>query len=428
MSTTAVHFKALSITYRKADVALREKVALSEEGARAAMMQLKDIIDPSDLLILSTCNRTEVYYSAEKSHSIAILQTIAFQNGISDLQQLIDSAEEINDPQEASARLFRVSLGLDSQVVGDLQIINQVKVAYQRTADLNMAGPFLHRLLHTIFFANKRVVQETSFRDGAASTSYAAVELAEELTQTILNPRVLLVGLGEIGIDVARNLADSKRFSDIRICNRTFEKAEQLALELGIMPVAFDNLWSEIASADVVISSVAVQSPLVTKAEVARINIISHKFFIDLSMPRSVEPAVEQLPGALVYNIDNLQQRTNEALEARLASVPAVEQIINDALVEFNEWSREMVVSPTINKLKQALEQIRQEELARFYRQVSESEVELLEKVTKSMMQKVIKLHVVPLKAACKRGDAEELIEMLNELFNVESQADVQSH
>jgi glutamyl-tRNA reductase len=422
MSTTTTQLRALSITYRKADVALRELVALSDEGARNAMVRLKDVVDPADLLILSTCNRTEVYYTSDQPQSRAILQAIAFQNNITDLELLLASAEEINDQREAVRRLFQVALGLDSQVVGDLQIINQVKQAYQRTADLQMAGPFLHRLLHTIFFASKRVVQETSFRDGAASTSYAAVELAEELTQSLIQPRVLIVGLGEIGVDVVRNLADKKRFSDIRVCNRTDSKAEELALEIGLMPVPFANLWAEVQSADVIISSVSGSFPLFGHDDLAKLEVISHKFFIDLSMPRSVASTAEQVPGILVYNIDQLQQRTDATLEARLAAVPQVEEIIDQALGDFDDWSREMIVSPTINRLKQALEQIRQEELARHVKQVSDHDAELIEKVTKSMMQKVIKLHVVPLKAACKRGDADELIGVLNDLFNLEHQ------
>lgn len=420
MNPNSTQLRAVSITYRKADVALREKVALSEQGARLAMEYLRDVISPTDLFILSTCNRTEVYYSADGDCAHAILHALALQTAGGSVEELRNAAEVIEDSQVAVRRLFSVCLGLDSQVVGDLQIINQVKVAYQRTADLQLAGPYLHRLLHTIFYANKRVAQETSFRDGAASTSYAAVELAEELCQAIMTPRVLIVGLGEIGEDVARTLADSKRFTDIRICNRTYSKAESLALEIGLQPVPFENLWDEVRSADVIISSVAAPEPLFSVEKVSALQVVSHKFFLDLSMPRSAEPQIEQVPGVLLYNIDQLQQRTQEAVAARLAAVPAVEAIIDQAMAEFMDWSREAVVSPTINKLKQALEQIRMEELDRYQKHLGAQEQELVDKLTRNMMQKVIKLHVVPLKAACKRGDAENLIEILNDIFNVQ--------
>lgn len=420
MNPNSTQLRAVSITYRKADVALREKVALSEQGARLAMEYLRDVISPTDLFILSTCNRTEVYYSADGDCAHAILHALALQTAGGSVDELRNAAEVIEDSQVAVRRLFSVCLGLDSQVVGDLQIINQVKVAYQRTADLQLAGPYLHRLLHTIFYANKRVAQETSFRDGAASTSYAAVELAEELCQAIMTPRVLIVGLGEMGEDVARTLADSKRFTDIRICNRTYSKAESLALEIGLQPVPFENLWDEVRSADVIISSVTAPEPLFSVEKVSALQVVSHKFFLDLSMPRSAEPQIEQVPGVLLYNIDQLQQRTQEAVAARLAAVPAVEAIIDQAMAEFMDWSREAVVSPTINKLKQALEQIRMEELDRYQKHLGAQEQELVDKLTRNMMQKVIKLHVVPLKAACKRGDAENLIEILNDIFNVQ--------
>jgi glutamyl-tRNA reductase len=318
--------------------------------------------------------------------------------------------------------LYNVSIGLESQVVGDIQIINQVKHAYQWSADLNLAGPFLHRLLHTIFFTNKKVVQETPFRDGAASVSYATVELAEQLTAEMLTPKALVIGLGEMGADVCRNLANSG-IKDITITNRTHQRAEELAKECNVKVIPFEQVWEAIAASDVVICSISKEEPFISYEKVKALNILSYKFFIDISVPRSVEAKVEEVPGVLVYHIDNIRSKATEALERRIQAIPMVKELIAASIAEFNDWSKEMIVSPTINKLKNALEQIRQEELNRYLKQMTEEESKKVEQITKNIMQKIMKLPVLQLKAACKRGEAETLIDVLNDLFDLEKQS-----
>jgi glutamyl-tRNA reductase len=302
-----------------------------------------------------------------------------------------------------------------------MQISGQVKNAYQWSADENMAGPFLHRLMHAIFFVNKRVVQETSFRDGAASISYAAKELAEDLTAGLSNPKILVVGVGEIGQDVCLNFQNSS-IKDVIILNRTVEKAEKLADKTGFRFGGMNQLKTELERADVVISSVSGGEPCITCEMMNDIRILSHKFFIDLSIPRSIEPAIESLPGVILYNLDDIQEKTNEAVEKRKASIPAVQLLIEEALIDFEDWSKEMVVSPTIQKLKNTLEQIRKEELARFIKNAKPEEAQKLDEMSRSLMQKILKYPVLQLKAACKRGEADTLTEILHDLFNLEKQ------
>lgn len=197
----------------------------------------------------------------------------------------------------------------------------------------------------------------------------------------------MVVGVGEIGTDVCRNLKE-KKYTNIKVINRTRAKAEQLALELGFEVGDFENVEEEIRKADVVISSIQRDEPFITKELLRKQSLYSFKYLIDLSVPRSVAMDAEQVPGVIVYNIDNIQQRANEALSRRLASIPQVEAIITQALDEFGDWSKEMVVSPTIQKLKNALEQIRQEELARYMKSMNEDEAAKVDKITSSMMQK----------------------------------------
>ena len=414
------NFKALALTYKTAPVALREQVSLNEDATKKLHQFIRDYTTATDVLIVSTCNRTEIYYVAEQDFSLEIFKGLSLlKNCESGFEQHFSTFSG----QDAVSHLFEVSLGLDAQVMGDLQISGQIKNAYQWSADENMAGPYLHRLMHTIFFANKRVVQETSFRDGAASISYAAKELAEDLTLDIRSPKVLVVGVGEIGQDFCLNLVNS-RLENVTILNRTQDKAEKLAQKYNFRFGGIEDLLAEIQQADLIVSTVSGIQPLITLELLQDVKIFSHKYFIDLSMPRSIETAVEDIPGALVYNLDNIREKTNEALEKRRGSIPAVQAIIQDAILEFEDWSKEMVISPTIQKLKSTLEQIRKEEIARFIKNAKPEEAQKLEEMSRSLMQKILKYPVLQLKAACKRGDAESISELLNTLFNVEGQSE----
>ena len=417
-----LRFKAVSLTHQLAPQAVRELLALDEGASRRLLRTLREELGLSDVLVLGTCNRTEIYYSAAQDHGAAVIEAICSVKGFTDSAAFESSFAHFTQPGEAAQHLFEVALGLDARVVGDQQICHQVKQAYQWAAEADTAGPFLHRLLHTVSFAHKRVRQETGFCDGAASTSYAALELVEDLTAHLARPRVLLVGLGEIGTDVARHFGDSRRFQDVTLCNRTRATAETLAGEYGMRVLDFADLAAGVQAADVVVSSVAPGAPVITRALLDGHAVFSHKYFVDLSVPRSIEAAVEQVPGVLLYPLDAIQSKASAALDRRMAAVPDVRAIIAESVAGLWEWSSEMEVSPTIQKLKNALEQFRQEELKRYGKRLSPDESRLLDEVTKSLMQKVLKQPVRHLKAACKRGEPGQLVELLTELFDLESQ------
>ena len=412
-------FRVVSLSHKSAPVHIRELISLDESAIQRLLLKLKEFFSITDALVLSTCNRTEIYYNHESDLSVDLVKLIGIERGLSDAISYLDYFQILNEEKEAVSHLFRVSMGLEAQVVGDIQISNQVKRAYQAAADLELAGPFLHRLMHTIFFTNKRVVQETAFRDGAASLSYATIELIESLTQNIFQPRVLVIGLGEIGEDVAKNLVHLPT-AQIKITNRTLSKAEEIGLPLGFEVIPFESCLTAMEEADVVVCSVRMQDPFITKQLVESFNIQSFKVFIDLSVPRSIETSLEELAGVVLYNVDNIRSKATAALQTRLDSIPSVEAILDESIEEFGAWQKEMVVSPTIQKLKQSLEQIRQEELGRYLKNVEEKEFVLIDKITKSMMQKILKVPVVQLRAACQRNEATEMIELITDLFDLE--------
>ena len=411
-------FKALGLSYRNTPIEMREKVTFEQSEANHLLLQLKDMFAIEEALLISTCNRTELYYASAQNHAEEIVKLIATTKDVSS-SQLRQEFREYNN-HEASYHLFRVALGLESQVLGDIQISNQVKRAYQQSADLNLAGPHLHRLMHTIFFANKRVVQETSLQDGTASVASVSVDLIEGFIGNIENPRIALIGLGEIGQNVLENLNTND--AAITLVNRTKEKATKLAEGLDVSVEDFSKLQEVVAANDVIISAVSTPAPIITEESFGEQPI--HKLLIDLSVPRSIDQRVDDVPGISLYNVDQLTEKTQKARAMREKAIPDAEKIVSEELDNFSKWKDEMAVSPTIQKLKGALDQIRREELSR-HQKVSEEEMELLEVVTKNMIQKVIKLPVLQLKAACKRGEADTLVEVLNDLFNLES-ADIE--
>lgn len=408
--------QSLSLSYKRTPFEIREKLTLSEQEIKDLYMKLKDVFGIKEAIIISTCNRTEIHYRSEKELSSQLIRLMASAKG-SESTEFFEYFDSLSSEEEALTYLFEVSLGLHSQVVGDQQIINQMKQAYQWAADMDMAGTFLHRVLHSIFYANKRVVQETEFHDGAASTSYATIDLMQTILPAMSQPKILVLGLGEMGEDVAKTLFE-KEIRNVTLCNRTFDKAEALAGMYAYEAMSYFELISRIGEFDIIISSLRLMQPLITKNVLSKRSGITYCF--DLSIPHSISPEVAELPGVVFYGLDEIQQITDESMDKRLAAVPAVKQIIAELVSDIDTWSKELQVSPTIHKLKNALEQIRQEEMARHLKGLTEEEAKKVEKITSGMMQKIIKMPVLQLKAACKRGEAEELIDFLTDLFDLE--------
>ena len=406
--------KVVGLSHDSSPLAIRESVAFSENESRNFLDKMREILGVEEALILSTCNRTEIYYTSDLDLSNAILNLLKIEKGI---YHGIDSYFWNKENLPALRHLFRVALGLEAKVLGDIQISNQVKKAYQCSADQHLSGPFFHRLMHTIFYANKRVVQETVFRDGAASVSYACVGLVQQFIQNFSDPKILVLGLGEIGRDVADNMEEMN--ASITLSNRNALTTHALAKQYGYEVLPFEELLKNIAKFDVIISSVQVPKPIIMKDHIPE-QLLSQKLFVDLAVPRSMDSELDTIDGIILYNVDQIEEQTSGIIERRRAAITEVELILDETIEELKNWSLEMEVSPTIKKLKKALEEIRKEEIARYVGKVTEVEQDLIDKVTKSIVQKVIKLPVLQLKAACKRGEAETLVEVLNDLFNLE--------
>lgn len=409
-------FKVVGFSHHTSSIEVRELLSFHENENRSFIVRMKEVLGVEEAMLVSTCNRTEFYYSAEEELTEEVISLVKVFKALDtdvDLHSYFRSLQG----KDAIEHLYEVAMGLDARVLGDIQISNQIKRAYQASADEDLAGPFLHRTMHSVFFANKRVVQETAFRDGAASTSYASVDITQHFIGNFSNPKVLVLGLGEIGKDVAENLVDVN--ASVTLCTRNIEKAREMAANLGFDAVSYSDALQQLYGYDVVISSLAVSQPVINASAFHPRGLVQ-KLFIDLSVPRSIDPDIEQIPGFLLYNIDQIEEKTSSIQEKRKAAIPQVREIMNQSISELDNWAQDMEVSPTIKKLKAALDTIRQEELARYVNKASEQELHFLDKASKNIIQKVIKLPVLQLKAACKRGEADQLVDVLTDLFDLE--------
>jgi glutamyl-tRNA reductase len=410
-------FKAIGISHHSIPLRIREWATLNESEVRDFLLRLRDTLSLEESLVISTCNRTEIYYSSSKDLALEIISLLESYKCLE--AGLLKQHFEAIDEEATVLHLFEVSLGLDSQVLGDIQISNQIKKAYQASADQEMAGPFLHRLMHTIFYANKRVVQETGLQEGNASIASVAADYIKRFAENVSEPRIAVVGLGEIGQNVLENLGEVK--ANICLLNRTKAKAVKLATSDNISVKNYSDKEAVFKECDIIVSAVSGEKELMSLANFEGEDFL-HKLIIDLSVPRSIPEEIGKIAGLTYYNVDQMLEKTEKVKKRRAKFIPDARQIIKESIGSFNDWKEEMEVSPTIQKLKETLDKIRKQELARHSGKVSVDEMELLELVTKNMIQKVIKLPVLQLKAACKRGESENLIGVLNDLFNLEAE------
>lgn len=410
------NFKVLSFSYRKIPVELREVLSLTESQTRMLLEQIKDTTDLEDVLILSTCNRTEVYYSSPVNRKVEILKLLCWlkPQHKSKLNRLANYAEEIENP---TRHLYEVAIGLDSQILGDFQIINQVKKAYQISVEINSAGPFLHRLLHSIFYTNKRITQETIFKDGAVSIAYAAVEQIRRMPGLkTKNPRIISIGLGQLGKDVCKNL--KKWFDDITIINRTDKSAFEFAKENGFKTGKFKFVKESILNADIVISSVYTDDFIIDKDS---INPGQNLCIIDLSVPRSVNQNIKDIQGITLINIDQIEDQVSHTFYKRKSVIQEVKAIIKDSMKELLTWTMNAKYFPVISKIKKVLDDIRREEIAREIKNMDQKQLESVNEITKGLVQKILKYPVLQLKEACKRNEAESISQILIDMFDLES-------
>jgi glutamyl-tRNA reductase len=357
---------AIGLSHRTAPVDLRESVDFARGGLETALAAFAAAGIGREVVVLSTCNRAEIYAVGDSDGTADGVGRFFSEYHNIPHAQMADHLY-VRRGSEAVRHLFRVAAGLDSLVVGEPQILGQVKAAYSVASERHFTGTLTNRLFHSAFAAGKRVRTETGLGEGAVSVSYAAIALARKIFGELKGRNVLIVGAGEMAKLTGVHLQE-QQVKQITIASRTLATAEGLAGRLGGHAIAWDAMDVALAAADIVITATAASEPVLTRSrveEVMRPRRNRPLFIIDIAVPRDVEADVGNLDQVFLYNIDDLQMIVRENLARRGAELARAETIVTEEVARFTAWMQSRKIVPTVVALRQRFEAIRQSELAR---------------------------------------------------------------
>lgn len=413
-TTTFNRVFALGITHWKAPVQVREQFSLSDQ-ARDAFLDEASALGYSDIIALSTCNRSELLVVCDDPAPLQELY-IRFTGGTYD--QFEHYGFKLQG-KNAAEHFFKVAVGLDAQILGDLQIIKQVKEAYECAHRKKMIGRTLHRLVQCVFRAHKRSRHETDLATGAATTAYAAVQYARHHMRSLKDKKIVLVGTGKIGKVTCKNLM-SHGAHNVTLVNRTPKRAERLGERFELPVTGFNNLKNLLTEADVVIVATGADTPVINSDLLPDNLNGKQRIMLDLSVPRNIDPALDEHPYIQVVNMDMLKDATDEAFRKREENIPKVQSIIQDELNTFSDWIEEQSVVPTIKALDAKLEDIRQAELERFRNRNNTQDIDRVDELTRRITKKILAHSIEHIKD--NPGDSQETTRMIEEMFKLEQQ------
>ena len=418
---------SLSINHRTAPLEIREKLWFSDDEARAGVHELKKRFF-GECMLFSTCNRTEVYGVNPHAQVSGgeVRRFLIHQKKASEAVKHEHFVSSISD--EAVEHLFRVSGGIESMVIGDIQILNQVKVGFKLAMEERTLGPVLNRLMQASLHVGKRARSETTICEGAVSVSYAAVELANKIFNDLSSKSVLLVGAGKTGELTIKHLI-SRGIGRIRIANRTRSKGEALVASLGGEVADFDRLPEALAGVDIAITSVKSHDPILRQEDIQRVMKIRQKsplFLIDLGVPRNIHAGVRKMDNVFLYDLDSLGAVVERNLDRRMDEVPAVEKIVGEEKTAFVSWYNSLQVGPTIHELRETIESIRTQEVQKNINRFRQEDRELVELVTRRIVNKILHHPITSLKQQNEngepKGEALAKIHALREMFRLGDQ------
>ena len=375
------YFYAIGLSYKKADAEIRGHFSLNSDGMGALHQQAKTSGIES-LIVTSTCNRTEIYGFAEHPFQLIKLLCDNTNGSVEEFQKVA----YIYKSKDAISHMFRVGSGLDSQILGDFEIISQLKISARYSKKEGLLNAFLERLINAVIQASKRIKTETEISSGATSVSFASVQYILNNISDISNKNILLFGTGKIGRNTCDNLVKHTKNEHITLINRTKTKAEEVAGKFNVLVKDYANLQEEISDSDILIVATGAQNPTVDKHLIQ-----SEKplLVLDLSIPKNVDINVEELENVTVIHLDHLSQITDKTLENRKAQIPHAEAIIEDIKIEFNSWLETRKFAPTIKALKLKLNNFKVAELDTQRKKLSDFNEAQAELISNNIIQKI---------------------------------------
>ena len=410
------NFAVLSVSFEKADAETRGKFAFFDENVKNFVNEIHDQ-NMGDAFVVSTCNRTEIYTTTQNYLLIAELYCKTIGVSLTEFMQYVNILKH----EEALNHLFRVAAGLESQIIGDFEIIGQIKNAYHRfKKEKKNSNPFLERAINSAIQISKRIKNETGISNGAASVSYAAVHYILKNQTQISDKNILLLGVGEIGQNTVENLVKHVYKPRVKVANRTSEKAEKIAEKYNIPQISFDNLHEELADTDILIVATGAQHPIINKTHFPN---GKETLVIDLSIPNNVEKNVTENTNVSLVDVDQLSLHISETMLQRQKEIPKAEEIIKEMTKDFVEWEKKRKLAPNIHHFKAALKKMEHYEMHNIHKKhkyVDVNDMQLSDKLIQKITNRFAKYIIDnPLKAEeISKLMHEILVEQPNKEFN----------
>ena len=402
-------FYSIGLSYKKADAEVRGKFSLNDAAKHTLLQQAKNEgID--SLIVTSTCNRTEIYGFAEHPFQLIKLLCENSQGTVEEFQKVA----HIYKNKEAISHLFKVGTGLDSQILGDFEIISQIKTSFLQAKSFGLANAFMERLVNAVIQASKKIKTETEISSGATSVSFASVQYIMKNVENIGDKNILLFGTGKIGRNTCENLVKHTKNEHITLINRTKNKAEKLAGKLNLIVKDYADLHLELQKADVLVVATGAQNPTIDKAI---LNLKKPLLILDLSIPKNVNEDVRKLNNVTLIHLDDLSQITDETLENRKSQIPAAEIIIQEIKDEFIAWTKNRKFAPTIHALKAKMNEIKIAELNFQRKKLLNFHEEQAEIISNRIIQKITNHFANHLKDEDTMVD--ESIDYINKIFQL---------
>src|SRR6266704_6446170 len=413
----------VGLSHKTAPVEIRERLAFNSDALRRALTSLVGREEISEAIILSTCNRVEVV--AESQDDRLIREFLCEfhripQDSVSKHLYSFRNAEVVR-------HVFRVAASLDSMMIGEPQILGQVKDAYRIATDAGAVGMHLSALMNRAFAVAKKVRSETGISQSAVSVSYAAVELARKIFGDLSGKTVMIIGASKMGELAAKHLRRAGA-SSVLVTNRTFERAVELAKVFEGAAVPFEHFTDHMVGADIVITSTGAPHFIIGKnlaEQVIHRRKNKPMFFIDIAVPRDIDPTVNEIDNAFLYDIDDLQQVIDANLKERLKEAMRAEQIVDKEVEAFCLRMQAREIAPTIVELRESLEKVRRDEIERNRRHLkdlSPEQQEAVDQITKSIVNKILHPPIEQLKQMAHDPQGADLAELIRKIFNVKAQ------
>lgn len=412
------------LSHKTAPIAVREQLAVEEDKLREILLDVHATGVLAEVVILSTCNRVEVYGVADvlgEARALAF-RRLGQHRGL-DLAA-VEPLLYTKSGAEAVHHCFRVAASLDSMILGEPQILGQVKEAFALAQSCQTVGPLLHHLWSQAFAVAKKVRTETELARHAVSVSYAAVELARKIFGSLDGKVVLLIGAGKMGELAAKHLVDQGAFQ-IFVANRTWARAQEMARSLAGTAVPFEEWPEALSLVDIVITSTGAPEPIVRRAQVER-SLQTRRsrplFFIDIGVPRDVEPGVNELDAVFCYDIDDLRQVVESNLRERLREARKGEVLVEREMEKFVARAQDLEVVPTIVSLRDRLEVIRRGEVEKAYATLPDADVQTrktIEAMSQAIVNKILHTPIATLRERSRGGHGRSWTEMVHELFGL---------